>query len=702
MARYAELSFFYMGYAAPTAGTTLLYVGTQSVTLTFTDKATEAGPTPGGYKVYQDQSNSYGYGDGNANATRVAQALRAALAQVGYDARVAVSASFQQLNPSSGTQAATTITLKATRWGDENNFDDVFSYGWTTYSSLITNINPQQVTAEVLGCACFGSSTGSVLLSVTGGVGPYTYAWADNVTTADRLNVPAGSYLVTVTDSAAPDPADPETATVVPGVVMLTVQVGQNPRLEVLIQKTDDGVTLVASGGVGPYTYTWDDGPAGPTRQDLAAGSYTCRITDAKACFTDVVVAIEPYRYYFVRNPIPLAVDAGDDYRDDPSTKPGLTFTCQVLVEREYLSGEFEPVGTELEQPADRQGRTTFQVQALLAPFLAPHVPPAAGPVGERATSLFKRFFLRYAEVSGTPPVRGARTSMVQHYATLGGLSYAEAQARTWFNSYQPGVKPFLTWEPNDKAVLADQPEFLYFQTTSSTSELYFNLRAEFADGTSKGLTLYMLEGVSRFEVFCFAVGYPVVSIFLTPAQQAQVVGWQVEVVDEQGTRISEVRRYVLDRRVLPNRRYLLYANSLGGMNTFVATGEAQHEVAVSGTQVELTRPLEYDLLAGDTAVLERKLTPVLKLASGLRLDSAAKLGLQELLLTRRALLLRQGRWLPGYVKTKTHTLLDDGQPVPTLDVEFVLPAEQQFTPYLPPTPANTTPAPVSPLSGRL
>ncbi|MBO3270745.1 SprB repeat-containing protein [Hymenobacter defluvii] len=517
---------------------------------------------------------------------------------------------------------------------------------------------------------CFGSSTGQITVAPSGTAGPYTYQWADGPTTQNRGLVKAGQYTVTVTD--------------VPTGVRATQQimVGQNPRIEVLVRKTDNNVVLEVSGGMPPYTYAWDDGSAAAARESLEPGIYQCVITDAVGCSQTVEVTIEGYRFYWSGNPITLSLDAGQDYRDDPGTKPDLTFLVEVWLEEVYGSEAFVQIGTVLEQPADRDGRTVFQVEELLDAYLDYHVPAVGQAAITQATPLFRRFYLKYAENYGEPVVRDATTVLTQNFVLRGGLSRYEAVTRTYQDSYRPLVRPFLTWQPNDKAVYQDQPEFLYYLVDSSVTDFEWRLRVRYDDDSTQERTVATQEAVQRFEVYCLPAGFA--QLGLADSEERHVVGWDLWVSSTAGAAQTETRRYQLDRRPVRQCRYLVHANSLGGMDTVAMVGEGQLDAEVAGEEVERSPVPFPDPLLGDQLVLDRTLRPVLKLAGGVCDNSREWLAtLQELLLSRRVLLLTGPRWQPVTVKAQTTTIRKDGENVQTLDIILQLPRERFYTPRL-------------------
>ena len=61
-------------------------------------------------------------------------------------------------------------------------------------SPIVLIINSQNV-------SCYGSGNGTIDLSITGGVQPYTYAWSNGETTQDLAGLLPGTYVVTALDS---------------------------------------------------------------------------------------------------------------------------------------------------------------------------------------------------------------------------------------------------------------------------------------------------------------------------------------------------------------------------------------------------------------------------------------------------------------------------------------------------------------------
>lgn len=125
--------------------------------------------------------------------------------------------------------------------------------------SVFVNDLPS-VTASVASftnTTCFGSCDGSATVTQTGGTAPYTYSWSSGGVNATETGLCAGTYTVTVTDvNGCSDTA----------IVTITepaqVQVTPNPVAPICIGQSAT-LSASATGGNGPYTYTWCGGITG-------------------------------------------------------------------------------------------------------------------------------------------------------------------------------------------------------------------------------------------------------------------------------------------------------------------------------------------------------------------------------------------------------------------------------------------------------
>lgn len=128
---------------------------------------------------------------------------------------------------------------------------------------------------------CNGDSNGSVTAHVTGGLAPYSYAWASGSSDSTATGLSTGYHIFTVTDANGCVSTDS-------AMLNEPLMVGANVNVsDASCALTSDGsATVNPSGGVGNYTYQWDDpnNSTTATVSGLLAGSYNVTVTDGNGC----------------------------------------------------------------------------------------------------------------------------------------------------------------------------------------------------------------------------------------------------------------------------------------------------------------------------------------------------------------------------------------------------------------------------------
>ncbi|MBF4473839.1 SprB repeat-containing protein, partial [Flavobacterium sp. HJJ] len=114
-----------------------------------------------------------------------------------------------------------------------------------------------------------------------GGAGGYTYSWAPSGgTAATATGLAAGTYTCTITDANNCQITKNFTITQPTAITATTSQTNVACN-----GATNGSASVTAAGGAGGYTYSWTPtGGTAATATGLAAGTYTCTITDANNC----------------------------------------------------------------------------------------------------------------------------------------------------------------------------------------------------------------------------------------------------------------------------------------------------------------------------------------------------------------------------------------------------------------------------------
>ena len=146
------------------------------------------------------------------------------------------------------------------------------------------------VTMTTIDNICFGESNGSMSANVAGGVAPYTYAWSTGTSTTNSIsNLPVGSYTVTVTDANNCQTTATANITQPTDITLLT------STTDALCFGGNSGTaSVIATGGVGNYSYVWSGSPVQTTdvATNLSLGTYEVTVSDNNGCLDSATVTI--------------------------------------------------------------------------------------------------------------------------------------------------------------------------------------------------------------------------------------------------------------------------------------------------------------------------------------------------------------------------------------------------------------------------
>jgi len=165
-------------------------------------------------------------------------------------------------------------------------------------TASVTLTDPPQILIEIVSIThveCHGDNTGAVIVAASNGTEPYTYEWDNGLTGPSLVNLPAGTYVVTVTDangcqaSLSIEINEPE-----------PIEISAGPDQTICAGET---ATLTASGA---DTYLWSTGETTATIVVSPIVTTTYSVTG----YTDCGQGNAEVTVFVLEGPV---VDLGDD-----------------------------------------------------------------------------------------------------------------------------------------------------------------------------------------------------------------------------------------------------------------------------------------------------------------------------------------------------------------------------------------------------
>lgn len=172
---------------------------------------------------------------------------------------------------------------------------------------LIPNVFQVEPASASVDCAT--GAAGFATVVVSGGMGPFRFSWANNMSDSALYNLQAGEYQVTVTDINGCQ-ASVVVVVGITGYVSLTAQV-----TPISCVGNQDGMIQISSLTGATLAYAWAQGFTTPFVEGLAAGLYSLTATDINGCAgsLDSIQVLEPVPISFELAMLPASGHLNND-----------------------------------------------------------------------------------------------------------------------------------------------------------------------------------------------------------------------------------------------------------------------------------------------------------------------------------------------------------------------------------------------------
>lgn len=190
--------------------------------------------------------------------------------------------------------------IVSTVWSTGQTTEDISGLSSGTYTLTVTNSDGCIATANAvvqnqsgslaISFSNIGNETcingqGFVDIEVTG-AGPFSYAWSNGETTQDIINLSSGSYSVVVTDGVGCMVTQSYTVNNINSSNINASSI----ITDAYCSANNGAINLTVSGGIQPYSYSWNTGQSSEDLTNIGSGAYIVTITDQVNCsFTQTV-----------------------------------------------------------------------------------------------------------------------------------------------------------------------------------------------------------------------------------------------------------------------------------------------------------------------------------------------------------------------------------------------------------------------------
>lgn len=292
-----------------------------------------------------------------------------------------------------------------------------------------------------------------------------------------------------------------------------------------------------------------------------------------------ITIIKQPDTANYSKNPVPLAVQTSES---------NASILVGVFVDKDQHFDSSYEMKAVIDLTPDSDGLAYTDLSEILDAVLEYDMPEYNQVTAVQCRQVGRRFWLSVQEYVGGS--LNSTTPTGVYHVFKGGIAFEEyPTAGIFSDDYFYRNKMFLSWL-DEITVRPTQHHYLYFLNHSGGDIAQINLKAKiyYTDGTNSG---EISPGISTaatavaWSVWAFPAGYGQLGIGDEDPTRT-VLYYEVWLENNAGgAEISKHHTFNVDHKTYRNERHYLYANSLGGVDSFYAHGVAAKEFEVESDE---------------------------------------------------------------------------------------------------------------------
>ena len=305
----------------------------------------------------------------------------------------------------------------------------------------------------------------------------------------------------------------------------------------------------------------------------------------------EVLLLRKPYEVAFSGNPVAFTFIVTPYTDVEHGQDIGLNVTVEV--EEGFNTQVFTAARQDIYLP-DAKGQIEIPVQHILQAYLTQYVPSLNLSTAVVCEGQTRRYRITYQLIANKAIATQSTTTEI-FTVIKSGMPYEEWHPKRFFTDYISNKNLFLRYTIAEEKVHADELKFLNWLYPSDAREpMKAIARVQYSNNSQEQKDISALFSCNKWQICITPAGFRQLGLDALGTNNRIPLSYDISVVNAQGAIIVAPQRFVLDYRNFYNTYNIMYAGSLGGIETLRLRGQVEAHAEYQKTIVDRVTPSNY------------------------------------------------------------------------------------------------------------